>query len=347
MPSLVTYDLDEARVLFESTFHHDATLEWAETPGQMTIQVDAVQTRSLAIAESSFGAAVNVTLQEVNSYQVNVPLGGHLSTRRGEDAPVVAGDGLGIVYQPTDGRVRERWSSDCRLLGVEINRSALETQLARMLDAPVRRPIALGDLDTTGGAGRSWARLVRMLAADGGETGGLSRHPLVGDQLQDTVLSGLLLAIPHRYSAQLERLSLPTPGPRAVWRAVEFIHAHPDRPLNLAHVAAAAGSTERSLQAGFQRHLGVTPMTFLRQVRLDRAHADLRRAEPVGETVARVAHRWGFVHLGRFAAEYRKRHGERPSETLRVQRPIRLVLGSAAHENQVSRYRGGPRDVTR
>jgi AraC-like DNA-binding protein len=34
-------------------------------------------------------------------------------------------------------------------------------------------------------------------------------------------------------------------------------------------------------------------------------------------SVAEVAARWGFSHLGRFAAAYRKRYGESPSHTLR------------------------------
>jgi len=34
-------------------------------------------------------------------------------------------------------------------------------------------------------------------------------------------------------------------------------------------------------------------------------------------TVAEVAYRWGFTHLGRFAHDYRARYGEAPSTTLR------------------------------
>jgi AraC family transcriptional regulator, ethanolamine operon transcriptional activator len=33
--------------------------------------------------------------------------------------------------------------------------------------------------------------------------------------------------------------------------------------------------------------------------------------------VMSVAHRWGFKHLGRFSATYRRTYGELPSDTLR------------------------------
>uniref|UniRef100_UPI0034DAE5F1 helix-turn-helix transcriptional regulator n=1 Tax=Paractinoplanes polyasparticus TaxID=2856853 RepID=UPI0034DAE5F1 len=78
------------------------------------------------------------------------------------------------------------------------------------------------------------------------------------------------------------------------------------------------GVSERALQAGFQRYVGISPTTYLRQVRLDRVHEELRQADPDRTTVADVAQRWGFRHLGRFAGCYRARYGVSPSQTLKV-----------------------------
>lgn len=58
----------------------------------------------------------------------------------------------------------------------------------------------------------------------------------------------------------------------------------------------------------------VSPMQYLKDLRLERASAELLG----GSThVAGVALRWGFGHLGRFSADYRARFGEYPSETVR------------------------------
>ena len=72
----------------------------------------------------------------------------------------------------------------------------------------------------------------------------------------------------------------------------------------------------RSLQEAFRREIGQPPMTYLRQIRLRRVHDDLASAEPGSVTVAAVASRWGFLHLGRFAGAYRAAFGVSPSETL-------------------------------
>jgi transcriptional regulator GlxA family with amidase domain len=70
----------------------------------------------------------------------------------------------------------------------------------------------------------------------------------------------------------------------------------------------------RTLSAGFQACHGTSPMRWLREVRLQGAHADLSRADG---SVADIALRWGFAHFGRFAAEYARRFGQSPSRTLR------------------------------
>lgn len=100
-------------------------------------------------------------------------------------------------------------------------------------------------------------------------------------------------------------------------RVVEHIHAHADGPLTPTDLARAAEMSVRSLQESFAQHVGEAPMSYVRGVRLERVRAELAQSTPECTTVADVARRWGFAHLGRFAVEYRRRFGERPSDTLR------------------------------
>ncbi len=130
------------------------------------------------------------------------------------------------------------------------------------------------------------------------------------------MLSGLLLSVPHRYHEELVAPATAGP-PRAIRRVLDAINEEPDRAFTVADLAGIARTSVRSLQEGFRRHLGCTPMAYLQQTRLTRAHETLRGADPAGLTVAAVANRWGFAHLGRFASAYRARFGVSPSETLR------------------------------
>jgi transcriptional regulator GlxA family with amidase domain len=88
----------------------------------------------------------------------------------------------------------------------------------------------------------------------------------------------------------------------------------------VAELAGKVSVSARSLQQGFRRSLHTTPMAYLRLVRLEKVRDDLSLSAPASVTVTEIATRWGFVHLGRFAAAYRAAFGEPPSETLRTAR---------------------------
>jgi transcriptional regulator GlxA family with amidase domain len=118
---------------------------------------------------------------------------------------------------------------------------------------------------------------------------------------------------------------LPTSGhrPPGLRRSVAFIHENADSDIGLAEIAAAANLTPRAVQYMYRRHLGVTPLEYLRCVRLDLAHRDLQAADPAVDTVNSIAGRWGFSHAGRFSVAYRRMYGTQPSATLRTTRQAR------------------------
>jgi adenylate cyclase len=72
----------------------------------------------------------------------------------------------------------------------------------------------------------------------------------------------------------------------------------------------------------FMRFLGMTPMGWVRQARLSHARRALLSSDE-RTTVSSVAVGSGYSQLGRFAAEYSRRFGELPSETLRRIRSTR------------------------
>jgi transcriptional regulator GlxA family with amidase domain len=98
---------------------------------------------------------------------------------------------------------------------------------------------------------------------------------------------------------------------------VDLIEDRPGHPWSVAELAAAVTVSARTLQDGFARTLGTSPMAYLRDVRLDRIHAELLAAGPDAVAVGQVAARWGFLHAGRFSATYKRRFGRSPSATAR------------------------------
>lgn len=105
-----------------------------------------------------------------------------------------------------------------------------------------------------------------------------------------------------------------------VERAQQYIGAHLDDAMTVGDVAAAAGVTHRTLYKHFHDARGISPMRYARDCRFAEVREALLQACPQDNSVTMIAVQWGFCHLGRFSVEYRRRYGERPSETLRRQR---------------------------
>jgi AraC-like DNA-binding protein len=100
-------------------------------------------------------------------------------------------------------------------------------------------------------------------------------------------------------------------------RAIAFIDENAQTDITVADIAAAAHVSIRAVQHAFRRHLDMTPMQYLRRVRLDHARRDLLAADPARVTVTDVAYRWGFPSPSRFSSYYRQAYGTTPGRALR------------------------------
>lgn len=308
--------VDEVQAALANSFEYPLSVSPLGDPAPFAFNIDILRLGPLTLGDVRYGTTIRVDAPDLESYHINVPLDGYQESRH-RNVAVTATPARAVVYRPVGEIQVRRISADCRTLALKIERRALESQLESLLGHAVDGPLRLGpSLDVSTGPGLTWLRMLRMLAAEGDNPDGLLGQPLVAECLSDGLQRALLLAVDHEYREALARPHPPS-RPRTVKRAIDAMHAHADQPLTMAGLAEIAGTSVRSLQEGFKRHVGMAPMAYLRQVRLARVHAELQRAGPGRITVAKVAHRWGFPHLGRFAAVYRERYGVAPSQTLR------------------------------
>src|SRR3954470_3353291 len=107
----------------------------------------------------------------------------------------------------------------------------------------------------------------------------------------------------------------------AVSRAMRAMRAEPARIFTVADLARIANVSPRTLQRQFQTFVGKSPLAALQDIRFEHARRALLRAMPHA-SVAEIAYRTGFRHLGRFSLDYRRRFGEPPSQTLHRQREV-------------------------
>lgn len=210
-----------------------------------------------------------------------------------------------------------QYAEDCETRVLLVNRHKIADYCAKLIGGNIDKPLEFQphfSLDS--GVGRSWLRLTQYIAAELQDPHSLLNFlPIAQQQLEQTLITALLLSHRHTYTdALLQPQS--AAAPFYVKRAEAYIEANFAEPLSLADVAAYAGVSARSLQNGFQSFRSITPMAFLRSVRLQHAHRALLMADPSAATVTEIALSCGFGHMGEFGTLYKRTFGETPKQTL-------------------------------
>lgn len=217
----------------------------------------------------------------------------------------------GVPWATDGAQVEAQWDDTAEVSALTFDRVRAQ-ELARVITGDDLLSLRLTGLEPRNQiAARHWVRAFEYLlpAAMGTDDdeiieAALSRHALVATL--STFASTYLDAISRvRDGAAVQ----------TVRRAVAFIDDNADRPITIDDVAAAAHISTRGLQYAFWRSLETTPTEYLRRVRLDGAHRDLRRGAS-RDTVATIARRWGFGNASRFAALYTRTYGRSPRSTL-------------------------------
>lgn len=296
------------------TPHH---LEFLRRPRCVDTRLAATRIGAVTVGYLGYGANVSLVHESaVGDYHVNVPVRGHAESWCGSDL-ILATRGQAAVFVP-DRPAGIKWAADCVQLCVKISRAGLEHEVENLLGKPLGKPLNLAaamNLETE--AGRSWLAILSFLNKELARSESIIQYPMIGRRFEQMVMSGFLLQQAAYHEIALGDRTTPA-LPRTVKAALDLIEGHPENYVTITDLACAVGISTRALQEGFKRHIGVSPLAYLRDVRLSRVHAELVAASPDSATVAQMASKWGFGHLGRFSDVYRRKFGVAPHQTLRA-----------------------------
>jgi len=128
-------------------------------------------------------------------------------------------------------------------------------------------------------------------------------------------LAELVVRIVSKKSS-VAQLTGPAFRAAAMNRAVGILGDYNQFPINIEALCTMVGASWATLQRAFAEEFGVTPSSYIKSRRLAAVQSELVKNAP-DVVISDVANRWGFWHMGSFAADYRKQFAELPSETLR------------------------------
>lgn len=276
------------------------------------------------LAHMSYDAALEIDAPaEKSDYGFSVVCEGGMNVTERDAAIRCSRDATALSSPGVSQRIA--LDPDAKRLAVSISRSAVRRRLATLTGAVPKEEIVFEPrLALDKGVGRMAVAQIECAIEEEDRNGGFLSNPLRVAQFEDALLSSLLLFQPHNHTHLLEARPR-APHCRDVRRVMEYIEANLAEPLRLEDLVAVSGVSGRALNEHFQKTTGLSPMAWLRRMRLEEVRRVLLDDEAV--TVTEAALRFGFSHLGRFAASYRAEFGEAPSETCRQASGAGLVPG--------------------
>lgn len=309
-PLVSTHNLDEASLTFRKIY---AETRFSLAPGaSFSCDMNIAAVGNIQRISASWSGGLELESSGLtNRFAIGIAKGGLLHGTQ-HDAPFAIIPGRqGAIFSPNH-PIRMCVDSNYQAQTLVFDQALLEQHFLALTGRDAPRSLTFKchfNCDTSAGLA-----FYEMISFFHREMDRPDASPLWLTGLRDSVLTGLLVHVEHTASNLLE-----TRPPRAaqscVRRALEFIAAHAAEPITMADIVAAAGVPERSLRAAFKAQGRAAPMELLRQHRFELARKSLETPNPT-TSVARLVAELGLGNPGRFSAEYRKRFGELPSETL-------------------------------
>ena len=314
-----TQDVDEAQCHGTNIFC-DHRLRVLDARNRIDAYMCLRRFKGVAVGRMSYGGNVSIEPGCLDSFLlVQMPLSGQEVISSG-DAVVHSNAATASVISHKRPFAMSHAAGTDKLF-VRVDRDALDRHCQQYLGHSMRKPIDFRiEMPLHTAAGQRWMRTVKWLideadAADAAGQTSSATSALVDAQLEQMLIAMLLTCQPHSYTEAL-RTDTPAIAPSFVKRIERFIEEHADEPITIVDLAEQAGVSARSLFSGFRKFREISPMQYLKDVRLQRVHDALLAADPFSERVTNIALNWGFSHLGHFSTDYKRRFGESPSETL-------------------------------
>ena len=101
---------------------------------------------------------------------------------------------------------------------------------------------------------------------------------------------------------------------QALRMTMQWMDETGELPLSVMELCRKTGFSAPTLYRAFSEEFGVGPKRYLHARRLAGVRRALRSSH-TKESISDIAGRWGFWHMGKFAADYRRQFGELPSDT--------------------------------
>jgi AraC-like DNA-binding protein len=223
-----------------------------------------------------------------------------------------------FVVNPFDPYILHKMD-DCVQLTLKFDRTNLEVYLNSLLGHSPMGPLSFkSDRALKFKNCENLVRLISLFDADLFDGSAMLNDEISGGIAEKLMSDMLLRQVPNNYSDNLS-INQSSLAPYYVKKAEEYIRKYAHKPISMSNLAAVSDISERALYDGFRKYRDTTPMSFIKNIRLDRVRAELigiRCGATPRRKLTEIAGDWCFSHMGNFSKDYKRKFGETPTKTL-------------------------------
>lgn len=317
--NFISSDLDETKqYIGQALKPHALTL--LDHRQSLSVKVGRTDFGRMSFMYIHHGADVHVYPGKLETlFLFQVPIHANRQEVRVGNSVFSVSPGIAYVVSPTL-ELELKMSKYCDNVVLAIERSWLEEFLEQLLQRRLDKPLEFSPrIDLGQSCNQELVRLMSHMTRQLNLPSSSLRNAMIQTQAESLLMSTMLINLEHNYRAELMSEAA-APKPHHIKKAQAYILENARDALTPEDIAREACVSLRSIYAGFQTYLHCTPMTYVKNVKLDKINEELNHGNATTTSISEVVSKYGIASLGNFSASYRRRFGELPRDTLRRRR---------------------------
>lgn len=270
-------------------------------------------TNALSLGYVQYGTDVGiVNAKTMRCYSLSLPLSGEQELQLAH-RNIVSNSKMGIILNPQQ-ELQLNIAGDCKKLHIAIPKEKLEQVLKGLIYQDLNQELIFDpQMQIDHLQISQWWQQIQFFLEDINLLGASHLH-YFHQEMESLLIKKLLFIQPHNYSEQLKN-SLGQNLPRELQCALQFIQQNSKLPIGLQDICDFSHSSATKLNLLFNKHFHVSPMQYLKQIRLKNVFHDLTQNPQ--NNITEIAMEHGFNHLGHFSRDYQLLFNEKPSQTIK------------------------------
>lgn len=289
---------------------HDLILK---TPDSLMFKGDVTQIGYTSLGSNEYSTEAEIIVNDLrDSFVVGLPVQGKQYVETDKES-FYSGDNIATVISP-ESEISMYISDSCSKQMFSFDRHAVEKELSCILGRKTFDPLIFkAEMPLVEDAKKWWdlsMEMRKMLES----FGPFMQEKGIWEDMEKSFIRSLILSHGSNYKDEINYSLEQKPDFLLV--IDNYIKEKYAYPISIEDLENISGVSKYKIYDAFKQFFGLTPMNYVKNVRLDEARKRLEKIKP-GESIALIAFDCGITQLGRFSKEYKERFGELPSYTIK------------------------------